>query len=70
MEISVGELIAQLSVFNRDAQVVFGGGPHAHQFYRLKHRGQDPTTSKDTVQLEFNQSVYRDSAGCLVVEEA
>lgn len=57
--ITVGELIDELKRFNPDAEIHFGG----LHFYRLKHRGEL------IVQCEFDETVYRDSAGRLVVED-
>ena len=56
--LTVGELIQQLSVFDKDAEVSFSG----LDFYRLKLRGEK------LLQVEFNQSVYRNSEGLVVVE--
>lgn len=55
--ITVGELIDQLKIFNKDDPIDFSG----LDFYRLKDRS-------GVVQVEFNQSVYKDSNGNVVVE--
>lgn len=61
---TVGALIDQLLVYPRDAEVSFGGGADALTFYRFKLRGEN------LVQLEFNEQVYRDKSGELVLIEA
>jgi hypothetical protein len=55
---TVGELIDQLSVFDRDSEVNFSG----LDFYRLKNRGPK------LVQVEFNQVFYRDEQGQVVIQ--
>jgi len=55
--ITVGMLIEQLSIFDKDSEVDFSG----LDFYRLKQRGPN------LVQVEFNQQVYRDDQGKVVV---
>lgn len=57
--VTVGELREQLEGYSEDAELYMGG----LQFYRLKRRGEK------LVQLEFNQQVYRDEDGEIVVEE-
>lgn len=59
LEISVGDLKRQLTSYDDDAVLYFGG----LDFYRLKQRGEK------IVQVEFNQQVYRDSSGKLIVED-
>jgi len=61
MEITVGELIEQLKGKPKDAVLYFGG----LDFFRLKDRNQDGSM----VQMEFEQTVYRDSKGNLVVQD-
>ncbi|BBS11552.1 hypothetical protein WP5W18C01_16460 [Klebsiella aerogenes] len=56
--ITVGELLDRLSSYPRDAKISFSG----LDFYRLKQRGEN------LIQVEFNQVVYRDSEGRVVVE--
>ena len=58
MEITVKELKERLSIFNDDCVVDFGG----LDFYRLKLRGDK------LLQVEFNQTVYKDASGKIVVE--
>lgn len=58
MEITVGDLIRQLKNFPDDAEVYFGG----LTFNRLKRRGGK------CVHLEFNQQVYENEKGEVVVE--
>jgi hypothetical protein len=67
VEITVGELIEQLSVFDKNSVIRFGGGDL--DFYRLKHRGRDLTTGEELVSVEFQQLVYRDDEGQLVIDE-
>lgn len=55
---TVGELLDRLQNYPRDTKIYFGG----LDFYRLKWRGEN------LVQLEFNQPVYRNSEGHVVVE--
>lgn len=56
--ITVGELKEHLAIYPDNYTIDFSG----LEFYRLKQRG-------DThVQLEFNQSVYRNAEGRVVVE--
>jgi len=52
-------LIDHLRGFDQDAELYMGG----LEFYRLKQRGPN------LVQLEFNQSVYRDETGKLIAED-
>lgn len=59
--ITVGELKERLAVFPDDFQVFFGCEDLS--FYRLKLRGER------LVQLEFDQSVYRDAKGVLRIDE-
>lgn len=56
-EITVGDFKRELSIFDDDAVLDFSG----LDFYRLKLRGEKH------VQVEFNQHVYRDGSGHLVV---
>ncbi len=56
--ITVGELREHLKVFPDDWEVTFGG----LEFYRTKQRGDK------LVQIEFNQTVYRNAKGKVVVE--
>ena len=58
MEITVGEMLDQLKVFPKDTTLYFGG----LDFYRLKSRGDD------LVQVEFDQPVYRDDTGRVIVD--
>jgi hypothetical protein len=58
MEITVGKFKEQLSVFDDDCVLFFGG----LDFYRLKLRGDK------LLQVEFNQPVYLDKKGHVVVE--
>jgi hypothetical protein len=57
--ITVGDLRRKLAAFPDDAELFFGG----LTFYRLKSRGDL------LVQLEFNESVYRDPDGTLVAQD-
>jgi hypothetical protein len=57
MELTVGDLIRQLSSFDPEATLYFGG----LEFYRLKTRG------KKLVQVEFSQTVYEQD-GQVVIE--
>lgn len=61
--LTVGDLKRQLEVFDNDEEVFFGNDENALTFYRTKSRGPK------LVQIEFNQQIYRDSDGRLVVEE-
>lgn len=56
--ITVGELRQALSLYSDDTELSFGG----LEFYRLKSRGDK------LAQIEFNQPVYLDSSGRVVVE--
>jgi len=56
--ITVGELIEQLSGFDKNLEVDFS----TLDFYRLKQR------SPNRLQVEFNQMVYRDDEGNVVVD--
>ncbi len=56
--ITVGELLDRLKHYPRDTRISFSG----LDFYRLKQRGEN------LIQVEFNQVVYRDSEGRVVVE--
>ena len=58
--ITVGDLIRQLRVFSESDELSFNG----LDFYRLKKRGPD------LVQVEFNQLVYRDDTGKLIVNDS
>jgi hypothetical protein len=62
-ELTVKDLIDHLSIFDRDAIVVFGGSEDGLIFYRTKRRGAK------LIQIEFEQQVYRDDSGRLVVQE-
>ena len=57
MKITVKELIEQLKNEDQDSEVYFGG----LDFFRLKDRG-------GVLQIEFNQTVYKDEQGNVVVE--
>ncbi|MFW0714432.1 hypothetical protein [Pedobacter sp. N23S346] len=57
MKITVGELIEQLKKEDQELEVSFGG----LDFYRLKDRG-------GCLQFEFNQFVYKDDDGLVVVK--
>ena len=56
--ITVEQLIRELSFHDKDARVEFSG----LDFMRVKSRGDD------LVQIEFDQQVYRDSSGNVVVQ--
>jgi hypothetical protein len=56
--ITVFELKAELNVFPNDMEIDFSG----LDFYRLKQRGDN------LVQVEFNQQVYRNQEGNVVVD--
>ncbi len=58
MLITVGQLLEQLKHYPPETRLSFSG----LDFYRLKWRGDD------LVQVEFNQIVYRNAEGCVVVE--
>jgi hypothetical protein len=58
MGITVGDMKRQLEVFNDDDELSFCG----LDFYRLKRRGEG------LVQVEFDQQVYKDSDGRVVIE--
>lgn len=55
--ITVGALKKMLSAYPDDWDLYFGG----LEFYRLKDRGNH-------VQVEFNETVYRDDQGRVVIE--
>jgi len=57
MKIIVKELIEQLQKEDQELEVSFGG----LDFYRLKDRG-------GYLQFEFNQSVYKDDDGLVVIK--
>lgn len=57
MKITVKELIEELQKEDETLEISFGG----LDFYRLKDRG-------GSLQIEFNQTVYRDYSGLVVVE--
>ncbi len=57
MKITVKELIEQLKKEDPDLEVYFGG----LDFYRLKNR-------EGCLQIEFNQTVYKDDDGSVVVK--
>lgn len=50
VRVTVGQLIDQLKVFERDSEVIFGGDDSL-TFYRTKGRGEG------LVQIEFNEQV-------------
>lgn len=56
--ITVGELRRALSLYEDDTELSFGG----LEFYRVKSRGEN------LAQIEFNQPVYLNSDGQVVVE--
>lgn len=58
MNINVGELKRKFSIYPDECELFFGG----LDFYRLKLRGEK------LLQFEFNQPVYLDSKGRVVVE--
>lgn len=55
----LGTLLDQLEGLPRETQVYFGG----LDFYRVKRQGPN------SVQIEFNQSVYRTGEDLLVVQD-
>lgn len=55
--ITVGELKKQLGYYADEDELYMGG----LTFYRLKRRGEN------LVQLEFNEVVYKDSNGTLII---
>jgi len=57
MEITVKSLIDELKMYDENLPIHFGG----LEFYRLKDRGAH-------LQVEFNQTVYLDTDGKVVVE--
>ena len=59
MSITVGELKELLEGFTDDTELYFSG----FDFYRVKRRGEK------VVQIEFNQQVYKDSSGKVVIED-
>lgn len=56
--ITVGDMIDYLKLYDRNMNLDFS----TLDFYRLKQR------SPDIIQVEFNQTVYRDEQGRVVVE--
>ena len=58
MEITVGELKRDLSLYADDCIITFGG----LDFYRVKQRGDK------LLQIEFNQNLHLDSKGKVVVQ--
>ena len=56
--ITIGDLVRKLSVFDSSDKIDFSG----LDFNRLKSRGEG------LVQLEFNQQVYRNHEGDVVVQ--
>lgn len=56
--ITVGELQNQLNGYDPETEIYFGG----LDFYRVKSRGPK------NVQIEFNQLVYLDEKGLVVIE--
>lgn len=67
MDITVGELMERLSIFDANSLVIFGD--RALDFYRLKHRGTNIKTGEGIVQFEFAQEVYRDRQGKLIARD-
>jgi hypothetical protein len=59
--ITVGDLKERLAAFPDDYQIFFGC--YDLDFYRFKVRGEK------LVQVEFNQTVYRDDKGVLRIDE-
>lgn len=59
---TVLDLIMELSGHPSNKPLMFGGGPDGLTLNRVKDRG-------DYVQIEFDQLVYRDATGQIVVEE-
>jgi len=57
MKITIKEFIKLLQKENQDSELNFSG----LDFYRLKDRG-------DSIQVEFNQTVYKDEQGKVVVQ--
>jgi hypothetical protein len=57
--VTVGQLIEHLSIFSKDDHIIMGG----LKFYRTKSRGPG------ILQIEFEQQVYRNGDGKIVVEE-
>jgi len=62
MQTTVEQLIQELSVFKADDIVYFSG----LEFNRVKGREQDEN-GHEIVQIEFIESVYRNSEGNVVV---
>lgn len=60
MSITVGDLKRHLEAFGDEMEIFFGC--EELEFYRLKQRGEN------LVQLEFNQTVYADSDGQVIVD--
>ncbi len=63
--ITVGELIEGLKIHDPAALITFGG----LHFSRIKHRGRNPHTGDELVQIEFVEQVYRDLSGELIAED-
>lgn len=57
--ITVRELRELLKLYNQNAELFMGG----LTFHRLKDRGAN------IVQLEFNETVYKDETGTIIVEQ-
>lgn len=56
--ITVGDMIDHLKIYDRNMKLDFS----TLDFYRLEQRGPN------LVQVEFNQTVYRDDQGRVVVD--
>ncbi len=56
--ITVGQLKEHLKIYDDDYKIDFSG----LDFYRIKQRDDK------LIQIEFNQQVYRDAQGCVVVQ--
>lgn len=59
MLITVGELKKQLNLYSNDTEISFSG----LDFYRLRKRGDN------LVQVEFNQLIYKDNAGKIIISD-
>lgn len=57
MEITIKELIEDLEKYDKKLPLYFGG----LDFYRLKDRGH-------FLQVEFNQTVYKNQDGKIIIE--
>lgn len=60
-ELTVGEFLAKFNAFSHDDRLIFGDD--ALTFSRTKLRGEG------LVQVEFNEQVYKNDAGEIVVED-